>query len=255
MAKQRTRVLSARRCLIAMWVVISIFSAALLARGLFGVGQTPLVDPVQPDDTLTVDPPTTHSTAASSTGQPSVSPTAARPSQATASAGCTVQPSATIRDPRGNPKRIKIVSAAGEILVHKGLESYQMGSDRVLNPPGGVAVWLNEGQPKPGELSKYNSLIAAHVGGDGRTGVFYWLSKARECDIVLIEYDSGDQVTALIVRNPVRIERDAVFNDPQYNWVKQLGNTPDRVISLITCTDRTSTAQNWVTQARVIQVK
>lgn len=178
-----------------------------------------------------------------------------------ASSAPTPTVSAEIRNPRGNPVKITITSAAKGVLVRAKVRAIYIQPDGRLVPPPGVVGWMADtGWPKPGVLSRYNSIVAGHISGGGQPDVFYRLPDVRKGDEVVIKYDSEDRVVIRITKNPVNIGKSAVTSDPKYDWVWQNPNDKGRrVISFFTCNAESEhigghSVDNWVTQGEVEQV-
>ncbi len=179
----------------------------------------------------------------------------------------TVPPTPTataLRNPKGNPVKVTIVSKTKGTLARTRLEATYLRPDGRLVPDPGTASWLaGKGWPKPGTLSRYNSIVAGHVSGGGKPDVFYRLPDVRRGDTVYIDYDSGDRVVVEVTINPVNVGKTTVTSDPKYDWVWESpggkrGKTR-RVVTLFTCNPESEhvgghSVDNWVTQGKVTSV-
>lgn len=212
-----------------------------------------LVVPVIPEPPILPDDEPSPTVVLSTTPGPTPTP---------ASGSATTTPvSEAIQNPRGKPVKIKVVSAKDGVIIHARLVATRLRSDGRLVPPAGEASWLaDEGWPKPGVLSRYNSIVAGHVSGGGKPDVFYELSKARKGDEVIITYDSGDRVIVKITKNPVNVGKKAVADSPKYDWVwESIDGEKHRIVTLFTCNPESEhvgghSVDNWVTQGEVVHV-
>lgn len=95
-----------------------------------------------------------------------------------------------------------------------------------------VAWWnATSSNPKPGELSSYISLITGHMACGKTAYSIIHLDKARKGDILLVEYDSGDAVTA-VARDDVVSRKKAELNKLPYFTVNPASA---QVIRVSTC--------------------
>lgn len=170
-------------------------------------------------------------------------------------------PTPELRNPRGNPKKITVISQSKGTLIRAKMQDIYVRPDGRLVPPPGVAGWLaDKGWPKPGVLSRYNSIVAGHVSGGGKPDVFYRLPDVRKGDRVVIEYDSGDRVIITITKNPVNVGKTTVTSAPKYDWVWETKDgTEQRLVSFFTCNPASEhinghSVDNWVTQGEVVEV-
>lgn len=166
-----------------------------------------------------------------------------------------------IQSPRGEPEEIRIISQSGKVLISAKIRPVYIRPDRSLAPPSGVAGWLaDEGWPKPGVLSRYNSIVAGHVSWNHQPDVFYRLPQVRKGDQAVIDYDSGDRVVVVITLDPVNIGKSVITSDPKYDWVwENSAGDEGRLVSFFTCNLEAqhingSSVENWATQGEVVQV-
>lgn len=223
---------------------------ALVGIGLIVYG---LVVPGTPEPPFLAEKPTTASPSTS----PSVVTSSATPSSTSVAE--------KIRNPRGKPVKVTVTSAKHGLLIRSKVQAIRTRSDGRLVPPAGVAGWFADpGWPKPGVLSRYNSIVAGHVSGGGKPDVFYLLSKARKGDKAVIDYESGDRVTIMITSNPVNVGKDVVTSDSKYDWVWESEEGVERrIVSFFTCNAESEkvfsdgawhSVDNWVVQGEVTEV-
>jgi hypothetical protein len=124
--------------------------------------------------------------------------------------------------PRGEPARV-LIAAIGvdSVLVRLGLRP-----DRSMQVPDfGLAGWYAVG-PRPGDLGP--AVLVAHVDSRAGPDVFFRLRDLVVGDQVLVEYDSGDDVTFIVTRTE-QVPKDAL--PVESIWPL----TNDRLLTLITC--------------------
>ena len=203
---------------------------ALLIVGLVFIvqGITPHLEPniTMPDDApVTSTMPTT-----------TVAPPAPSPTVTTTTATPTPTATPSMADPQGNPKQI-VIRAAGTntLLVSTALVGVTVPQATRWSPQNGRAEWLAD-FPRPGTLARFHGIVAGHVSGGGKPGVFYGLTKVQVGDTVKITYDSGD-VVMFTVATVTDVGKTDVTTDPSYDWVWNVAaNEPaNRLVSIFTC--------------------
>lgn len=245
-----------RRALRRSHLVPVIFTMllALVGTGLIVYG---LVVPVTPEPPLLPEEPT----AVQMTPSPSTTSSVVTPSSTPSSTPVAEG----IRNPRGKPVKVTVTSAKHGLLIRSKVQAIRTRSDGRLVPSAGVAGWFADpGWPKPGVLSRYNSIVAGHVSGGGKPDVFYLLSKARKGDKVVIDYDSEDRVIIKVTNNPVNVGKDVVTSDSKYDWVWESKEGMERrIVSFFTCNAESEkvfsdgawhSVDNWVVQGEVTEV-
>ncbi|KGN40163.1 class F sortase [Knoellia aerolata] len=242
-----------RRTLAA--VVALVAGIALLVWGLTARadspesagGRAPAASPSASTTTPTPTPtPTPSTTPSTPTPTSSPSPSRTRPSPATPP---TFGPS-TVR-PKGEPKRVVVVSTSGRVLVDATLVPDRLDADGVLAPPFGVAGWYAEtGWAKPGWPGA--SILAGHINRRSpsvRLDTFGHLTKVRPGDRITVVYSSGQSVTFAATRSQA-LSKKAVPRDDSI-WD---ADNPQPVLRLITCDPTTPVKGghyegNWVVWA------
>lgn len=246
-----------RRRLIAVAAAVTVAAAvALLVWGLALRG-----DSSEPREgralapTSTSVPTPTHSPTVS----PSQRPSASTPStRATATATPQAKPTAkaptfgtsTVK-PKGDPKRVVVVSTTGKTLVDADLVPSRLDAKGVLAPPFGVAGWYAEkGWARPGWPGA--SILAGHINRRSpeiELDTFGHLTKVRSGDKITVVYTSGQSVSFTATKSQA-LSKKAV---PQDDSIWDAAN-PKPLLRLITC-DPTTPVQgghykgNWVVWA------
>ena len=235
--------------------VLMAFAVAFLGAWMIAWGAAPHIPTptlTLPDITATGQPVSTVSATPTPTPSAPVAPTPTPASTIVAPTGTPVPaPSVTaaptapatkqpMADPVGNPVQVVVKSAkTGELLVSTGLVGVNIADGARWSPAAGRAEWLTS-YAKPGELSQYRSIVAAHVSGGGKPGVFYGLIKAQPGDTVQVAYGRSGHITQVVTFVITRVEdpgKGDVIHDSQYDWVWNAapGEPKDRVVSLFTC--------------------
>ncbi len=153
--------------------------------------------------------------------------------------------------PKGEPKRVVVVSTSGRTLVDAALVPDRLDSKGVLAPPFGVAGWYAEdGWPKPGWPGA--SILAGHINRRSpsvQLDTFGHLTKVRAGDRITVVYSSGQSVTFAATRSKA-LSKKAVPRDDSI-WDS---DNPRPVLRLITCDPTTPVKGghyegNWVVWA------
>ncbi|MFC7489977.1 MULTISPECIES: class F sortase [unclassified Knoellia] len=247
-----------RRLLAATAAVVA--AVALLVWGLTPRGSTESRGGPAPVAGAPTTSTPTYPPSASPSATPTLTPTPTRSPSATPkrppatstprrSAGPTFGPS-TVK-PRGEPKRVVVVSTSGETLVDADLVPSRLDDEGVLAPPFGVAGWYAEqGWAKPGWPGA--SILAGHINRRSpklELDTFGHLTRVRSGDRITVVYTSGQSVTFKATRSKA-LSKKAV---PQDDSIWDAGN-PEPLLRLITC-DPTTPVQgghykgNWVVWA------
>ncbi|WP_353952673.1 class F sortase [Knoellia sp. S7-12] len=190
---------------------------------------------------------------------PTVSPSP-RPSASTATATPTPQAKPTVKaptfgpstvKPKGDPKRVVVVSTTGRTLVDADLVPSRLDAKGVLAPPFGVAGWYAEkGWARPGWPGA--SILAGHINRRSHEielDTFGHLTKVRSGDKITVVYTSGQTVSFTATKSQA-LSKKAVPKDDSI-WD---ASNPKPLLRLITC-DPTTPVQgghykgNWVVWA------
>ncbi len=164
-----------------------------------------------------------------------------------------------IEDINGVPIHLTIQHANKTPIVDNAVVPIKRNSNDELDPPPGKIGWYGPvGWPiVPGNLSDKRGILAGHVGGGGRSGVFRDLDSVRRGDIVTLTYelDNGSLTVAkfVVTKGPLKAPKNDVYRSSKYDWVWE-SSGEERVITLFTCNLEAQhidghSIENWIVQA------
>ena len=185
---------------------------------------------------------------ASSAAPTSAAPTSAEPTR-------TGPPAAPLDEISANPAHIDVYRGDEQVIGAPMAPELQ-NEDGALYPEKGIAGWYAppEWGTKPGELSDYPGVVAAHVIHSGGKDVFWRLKEVRQGDRAVITYDDGTVAEFRMDADPVTVDKGALVKDDAYSWAWRL-DEPGRKVTLITCElvpgsgFSGESVDNWVVQA------
>lgn len=232
-------------------------AAALAAVAIVAWGLAARGDSLQPPHSAQARATITTSSA-SPTGTATPSASTSSTTTPTSTSGrerkpLTFGPSTT--KPKGDPKRVVVVSTSGATLVDASLVPSHLDAKGVLAPPFGVAGWYAEqGWAKPGWPGA--SILAGHINRRSpkiELDTFGHLTKVRSGDRITVVYTSGESVSFTATKSRA-LSKTAVPKDDSI-WD---ATNPQPLLRLITC-DPTTPVQgghyqgNWVVWASLAQ--
>lgn len=271
-------------CLAVVWFSV---------RGLFAFGEAPISQAPTTAASPSASTTSTASATASASPSPSASPSSsassspvaqspsavetAAPSSApaeTSAAPTSSAPAETASapaeteapEPTGPPAAPmdEISAAPAHIDVYRGDEQVigapmapeLQNEEGALFPEKGIAGWYAppEWGTKPGELSEYPGVVAAHVIHSGGKDVFWNLKEVRKGDRAVITYEDGTVAEFRMDADPTTVDKGALVQDEAYSWAWRLSE-PGRKVTLITCElvpgsgFSGESVENWVVQA------
>lgn len=168
--------------------------------------------------------------------------------------------------PRGEPAQVVVTAADGTVLVDTSLVPTYLQPNLELVPVFGTAGWYAEAdwsRSKPGFPGP--SILVGHISNlTGAPDVFGRLPEVRPGDVVLVRYDSGDEVSFLVSRSEP-VNKDDAVDVPDENgvsgtqiakdiWMPE-GDQP--VLRIVTCDPSTDFVGshylgNWVVFGEII---
>lgn len=272
-----------------IWVVALLACLAVVwfsVRGLFAFGEAPISRAPTTAASPSASTTATASATASASPSPSASPSAsassspaaespsavetAAPSSAPAETSAAPTSSAPAEteapEPTGPPAAPmdEISAAPAHIDVYRGDEQIigapmapqLQNEEGALFPEKGIAGWYAppEWGTKPGELSEYPGVVAAHVIHSGGKDVFWNLKEVRKGDRAVITYEDGTVAEFRMDADPMTVDKGALVQDEAYSWAWRLSE-PGRKVTLITCElvpgsgFSGESVENWVVQA------